>query len=223
MNEEKRMSDWTTDYRQLKSGDVFELEGLTIQPVVQNVQYDPGGGAGMGQYPPTWDIKTDLGRFVYDPWADHTYRRHRVVKSGVASSDLPFLDAVLNDKALQERRERAEQDAQRERDEAAVTSRSVAGDDGRAAGSVRILMKRMEVPMRKRPLPLEVVAVESDDVICWLQITAGVRIKHTIQYSFFHVDVGPGDEFDWYSDADIQPRRFDTTGLDKEIADLETM
>ena len=112
------MSDWTTDYSRLKSGDEFELEGMPDSYVVQNVQGNPGGGVGMGEYPPTWNIDTNMGRFSYDPWSSHTYRRYRVVKSKVETAEQPYLDVVYNDKTLKERRERVEREEQRKRDEA---------------------------------------------------------------------------------------------------------
>lgn len=112
------MNDWTTDYGQLKSGDEFELEGMPDSYVVQNVQANPGGGSGMGEYPPTWNIDTNMGRFRYDPWAAHTYRRYRVVKSGVETTERPYLDVVYNDETLKRRRERVEREGQRKREEA---------------------------------------------------------------------------------------------------------
>lgn len=74
------MTGKTNDYSELKPGDVFEIDGVPDKLfTVQSKCYSPGGGAGMGEYPPTWKIATDQGQFTYDPWARHLFRKFVVV------------------------------------------------------------------------------------------------------------------------------------------------
>jgi hypothetical protein len=87
---------WTTNYHNLKPGDVFELEGLDNLYVVINVQYNLFHFAcGNTTQPPTWNITTNKGHFTYDPWANHTYKKYKIIGNSPLLENTELKDVKL--------------------------------------------------------------------------------------------------------------------------------
>lgn len=87
----------STDYSNLKAGDLISVDGFDELVEIHFVAHKPGGGAGMGEYPDTWTFVTDHGVFTYDPWASHTYQPYQIVKLAVVVKPKQF-DAVYKKK-----------------------------------------------------------------------------------------------------------------------------
>ena len=73
--------EYSTQYDKLERGDVFVFRDGTTSYLVTSKATRPGGGTGMGEYPPRTTVTLSSGDILsWDPWHDQTmYREFKVV------------------------------------------------------------------------------------------------------------------------------------------------